>query len=401
MDILLICNYWHFEFEKQSSRYRTMADILSSHSDFSVEVISSTFRHQTKNQRDLNYISTIRADYKVTLLHEPNYRKNISILRLYSHHCFANEVIKYLETRKKPDVIICSVPSLAVGSAVTKYAKKHGIKLIIDIQDLWPEAFKMAINIPGVSNILFMPMMIQANRIYSSADIVMAVSDTYVKRGLENNSRAKGFSLFIGTDSELVKQSIADKQVGKPINEFWIGYAGALGYSYDIRSIIDAISILNQQGYTDIVFKVMGEGTLLNEFKQYAIQKNVKCDFTGFLDYGTMMSTLMQCDLAVNPIVGKSVASIINKVSDYAMAGVPVVNTQNSDEYRQLLEVYNCGINCINGNASSIANGIKMLHDSKQLCSEMGANARRLGEERFDRQRTYPAVIKLIEEIEK
>ena len=141
MDILLICNYWHFEFEKQSSRYRTMADILSSHSDFSVEVISSTFRHQTKNQRDLNYISTIRADYKVTLLHEPNYRKNISILRLYSHHCFANEVIKYLETRKKPDVIICSVPSLAVGSAVTKYAKKHGIKLIIDIQDLWPEAF--------------------------------------------------------------------------------------------------------------------------------------------------------------------------------------------------------------------------------------------------------------------
>lgn len=401
MDILLICNYWHFQFEKQSSRYRTMADILSSYSNFSVEVISSTFRHQTKKQRDLNYISTIQTDYKVTLLHEPDYRKNISLRRLYSHHCFAKEVEKYLENRKEPDVIICSVPSLAVGSAVTNFSKRHGIKLIVDIQDLWPEAYKMAINIPVISDILFMPMMIQANCIYSRADIVMAVSDTYVKRGLRKNRKSKGFPLFIGTDSELVKQAITDKCVDKPISEFWISYVGALGHSYDIRSIIDAISILNQQGYTDIVFKVMGEGMLLNEFKQYAIKKNVRCDFTGFLDYGTMMLTLMQCDLAVNPIVGKSVASIINKVSDYAMAGVPVVNTQNSDEYRQLIETYNCGINCTNGDVVSIAEGIKLLHDNKKLRIEMGKNARRLGEERFDRQRTYPVLIKLIEGIGK
>lgn len=59
--------------------------------------------------------------------------------------------------------------------------QKNKIPLIIDIQDLWPEAFKMAFNIPIISDILFAPMMRQANNIYSRADVIMAVSDTYVK----------------------------------------------------------------------------------------------------------------------------------------------------------------------------------------------------------------------------
>lgn len=401
MDILLICNYWHFEFEKQSSRYRTIADILAAHEGFEVEVLSSTFRHQTKKQRDLVYVNTIPADYKVTLLYEPDYKKNISLRRIYSHHRLAKEIVRYLETRKKPDVIICSVPSLSVGSAVTRYAQNHDIKVIVDIQDLWPESFKMAINIPVLSDLLFIPMMIQANHIYSRADSIMAVSDTYVKRGLKCNNHAKGFPLYIGTDSALVKKVTSGKNIEKPANEFWIGYVGALGHSYDIRSVIDAIAVLNKQGYGNIVFKVMGEGVLLGEFKQYTIQKNVHCDFTGFLDYGTMMSTLMKCDLAVNPIVGTSVASIINKVSDYAMAAVPVVNTQNSDEYRNLLDKYHCGINCINGDIESIAQAIKSLYDDEQLRNEMSFNAKQLGEECFDRQKTYPAVVKLVEEIGK
>ena len=396
-DVVLIANYWHFEHEKASSRYRTMADILSLHSDFDVEVISSTFRHQTKQQRDLKLIDTVEADYKTTLLYEPDYKKNISLKRIYCHHRLAKNVVAYLKNRKKPDVIICSVPSLAIGSVVTKFAKKYRIPIIIDIQDLWPEAFKMAINIPLVSDVLLAPMMLQANQIYKKADVVMAVSETYVKRGLNSNRKAKGFPLFIGTDSELVRREIAGKSEKKPANEFWIGYIGALGHSYDIRSIIDAISVLNDQGYTNIIFKVMGEGVLADDFKQYANEKNVTCDFMGFLDYGTMMSTLIVCDVAVNPIVGNSVSSIINKVSDYAMAGVPVINTQNSSEYRKLLETYNCGINCTNGDKLSIASGIRRLYEDAQLRCEMSANARKLAAECFDRQKTYPEIVKIID----
>lgn len=399
-DVLLIANFWHFEFEKKSSRYRTMADVLCN-AGYNVEVVSSSFRHQTKQQRDIEYIKTIEAPYKVTLLHEPEYKKNVSLQRIYSHHCFAKEVTEYLKERKKPDVIICSVPSLSVGSAVTKFAEKNKIKIIIDIQDLWPEAFKMALNIPLVSDILFMPMMIQANKIYSRADKVMAVSETYVKRGLENNTKdKKGLSVYIGTDSELVREAIEGKKFTRSDNDFWVGYVGALGHSYDIPTVIDALKILKDKGFENIVFKIMGEGVLIDEFKKYAAEARVNCEFTGFIEYGEMMATLMACDCAVNPIIGKSVSSIINKVSDYAMAGVPVINTQNSPEYRTLIEKYECGINCENGNAQDIAESILKLYNDEKLKKSMGLNSLKLAEEKFDRTITYKNVVSLIEGIE-
>lgn len=394
---MLIVNYWHFEFEKKSSRYRTMADVLCE-GGYEVEVVSSSFRHQNKTQRDLEYISTIASPYKMTLLNEPSYKKNISLSRIYSHHCFAKEIIKYLSARKKPDVIIVSVPSLSVGSAVTKFAKENNIKLIIDIQDLWPEAFKMAVNIPVVSDILFAPMMMQANKIYSRADKVMAVSDTYMKRGLSQNKKdTEGLSVFIGTDSALVAEATEGKSIEKTENEFWVGYIGALGHSYDIKLIIDALKLLKANGVENIVFKIMGEGVLMDEFKSYAAASDVSCEFSGFIEYGDMMTALGACDVAVNPIVGKSVSSIINKVSDYAMAGVPVINTQNSSEYRALIDEYNCGINCESGNAQSVADAIEKLYNDEQLKKEMGENSLRLGKEKFDRTVTYKNIINLIE----
>lgn len=398
MDVVLVCNFWHFEFEKESSRYRSLAEVISKNDKYNLEVVTSSFRHQTKKQRNSDEINKIKTDYKVTLLTEPSYKKNISIKRFLSHRKLAKNISKYLKQRKRPDLIILSVPSLSVGSAVSKFAKRNNIKLIVDIQDLWPEAFKMAFNVPVISDLVFYPMKLQANRIYSRADEIMAVSNTYVNRGKENNS-CEGFPLFIGTDSRIVEKSINGKEINKPENEFWVGYVGALGHSYDITAVIKAIDILNKQGIDNIVFKIMGEGVLADKFKEIAKEYRVNCDFMGFLEYGEMMATLMKCDVAVNPIVGKSVSSIINKVSDYAMAGVPVVNTQNSEEYRNLIDEYKCGINCRNDDVNDIANAIRRLYNDEELRKDMGKNSQKLGVERFDRSKTYPEIFEIIERL--
>ena len=51
-DILLIANFWHFEEEKASSRYRSMAEVIAKNG-YKLEVITSTFRHQIKKQRNI------------------------------------------------------------------------------------------------------------------------------------------------------------------------------------------------------------------------------------------------------------------------------------------------------------------------------------------------------------
>lgn len=395
-DVMLIVNYWHFEQEKASSRYRSFANILCENYD--LEVVTSTFCHLTKKQREVNSLLLEKLPYKMTLQYEKGYKKNIGLGRISSYRQFGHNVQKYLKKRKKPDFIIVSIPSLSVADRVTKYANKNKIPVIVDIQDLWPEAFKMALSIPIISDLLFYPMKKQADRIYSRADKIMAVSDTYVARGLKCNERDRdGLSIYIGSDSKLIAEKMFGIDVNKSQNEFWVGYVGALGHSYDIESVIKAIKILELQDIKNIKFIVMGDGVLKSHFEQIAKDVGVNVEFTGLLEYGKMMKTLSCCDIAVNPIIGKSVSSIINKVADYAAAGVPVINTQNSEEYRQLLEKYNAGINVENGNILAFADAIKKLYEDELLRQAMCKNAKTMFDDLFDRQRSYP---KLIDEIE-
>ncbi len=396
-DLLLIANYWHFEEEKASSRYRTFADILCRY--YNLEVVTSTFCHLKKRQRDPESLHLDTLPYQMTLQYEKGYPKNICLKRISSYKQFGKNVYRYLQKRKRPDIILVSVPSLSVADYVTRFAKKEGIPVIVDIQDLWPEAFQMALPVPVVSDILFSPMMRQANRIYRRADEIMAVSDTYVARGKSQNPHCRGLSIYIGTDGDLVSAKTQGISVEKDPNEFWIGYVGALGHSYDIKLVIRAVKELEQAGYTNIVFKVMGEGVLRREFEEYASQLGARCDFTGLLEYGLMMKTLMQCDVAVNPIVGKSVASIINKVSDYAAAGVPVVNTQNCAEYRDLLEQYQAGINVENGDVKGFAAAIRRLYDDKSFRESMSAHAKEMYQQKFDRRTSYPKLVPVIERL--
>ena len=124
----------------------------------------------------------------------------------------------------------------------------------------------------------------------------------------------------------------------------------------------------------------MGEGPLKQRFIQYARDKKIPCEFTGMLDYSEMVSKLIQCDIAVNPIAKGAAGSIINKVGDYAAAGLPVINTQECQEYRDLITNYSAGINCENGNPEDIAEKILFLFQNENNRREMGRNNRVLAE---------------------
>ena len=92
-----------------------------------------------------------------------------------------------------------------------------------------------------------------------------------------------------------------------------------------------------------------------------------------------------------------SAGSIINKVGDYAMAGLPVVNTQECPEYKELLSKYEAGVNAMNGNALDISEKIKFLILNKKVRENMGKNNRRLAIEKFDREKTYNQIVKIME----
>lgn len=413
-DIVIVANFIGALDGGKNSRFTYLADKLNKIHGMSVEIVSSSFSHDYKKQRD--NIPNI-FEYKVTLIEEPGYKKNVCIRRFYSHYVWGKNVVKYLESREKPDLIYCAVPSLTGPDKVGEYCKNNKIPFIIDIQDLWPEAFQMVFDVPILNKIVFAPFKKIANRVYKKADEVIAVSQTYVDRALKNNNKAKGLSVFLGTDlsafdenakisivvdskSEYRKQGVivydmAPKTLEKRSDEIWIAYCGTLGSSYDISTAIKAISKYNKSN-KNVKFIVMGRGPKQQEFIDCAKNEGISAIFTGDLVYSNMCSVLVHCDININPISAGAAQSIINKHADYAASGLPVINTQESPEYRKLVEDYNMGFNCRNSDVEDLFEKIELLvMDSKER-KEKGKNARKCAEEKFDRSRTYDQIVNVI-----
>jgi hypothetical protein len=304
--------------------------------EHNVEIITSDFSHTAKKHKEPLVHSW---PFTITFLHESGYKKNISIQRFASHYAWGKEVKKYLEQRELPDVVYCAVPSLTAPYEAAKYCEKNGIRFIIDIQDLWPEAFKMVFNVPVVSNIIFAPFNYRANKIYKRADAVCGVSETYVNRALKVNQKDKiGKVVFLGTSLETFDNNARNNVVNKPDGEFWLGYCGSLNASYDLTLVFDALAILKNEGVNLPKFIILGTGERESTFKEYSTKLGLDCFFTGKLPYDQMCGWLARCDIAVNPITHNAAQSIINKHGDYASAGLPVINTQENEEYRNLVE---------------------------------------------------------------
>lgn len=391
MDIMIITHFTYDFSEKDNDRFLHIAKLLSENN--AVEIITSDFYHTTKSYRNR---TLAKWPFKVTFLHETGYNSNISIKRFYSHYVWGMNVKRYLKTRKNPDVVYCATPSLTAANVVLNYCKHNRIRFVLDIQDLWPESFKMIISIPYLSDLLFAPLNCMEHRLFRGANEICAVSETYVSCAKQYNKSVKGLAVYLGTDlgdfdSYKKKKPVLEKETG----EFWVGYCGTLGSSYDINCVIDAISLVKEDGKS-IKLIVMGDGPLRGEFEMHASQKGINALFMGRLPYDEMCSQLCQCDVVVNPIVGKSVASIINKHADYAASGLPVINTQKSTEYQNLITRYSMGFNCENGNSEEMAKCITKLISDKSLGDKMGKAARKCAEEKFDRRVTYPRLAHII-----
>lgn len=397
MYIIFLANFPHKLDGGLMGRFINLAMLLYQRGH-EVEVIVSDFEHGSKRHRE---VMDNKYPFSLTYLHEPGYPGNVSPQRLWSHYVWGHNVEKYVRRlERKPDVIYSSLPTFSAARLVGKWCNQNGVKFVVDVQDLWPEAFKVAIKNPILQQ-AFLPMKWIADAAYKAADYIIGCSDTYRDRGLSVNKKTKeGLTVFLGNDGEKFDSARLTFRVDKPSDEFWIAYIGTMGYSYDIKLAIDAIKLVNERDLSKKVkFVAMGGGPLLGEYMRHAKDANINADFTGALPYEEMVGKMCSCDAVINCLRPGAAQSITNKVGDYALSGLPVINTQENIEYRKLIDDWHCGINCQCGNVDDVVDAIVKLLNNPTLCAEMGQNARKLGVERFDRRTTYHKIIHLLENL--
>jgi len=238
-------------------RYAFLAEMLFK-KGHKVTWWTSSFFHLTKSFR--GPVKETQPGLKIIQLLTPEYKNNIGWKRIWNHHLYARRFAQLaLRSKEAPNIIISSLPPLSSAKISLKVAKKLGAKCVIDVQDLWPEAFEMLVS-PKISKGLCYPLKKYADSIYNHADALMAVSQTYKKRALSVcKIDKKSFMLHLGIDLSLfdrVKENnfLAKKKDG----EWWATYIGTIGKNYDIKTILDVAKSL-ESSHKSIRFFIVGD----------------------------------------------------------------------------------------------------------------------------------------------
>lgn len=331
MKITIVAPYCSLPSEPHFNRFWYLAELLSQTHD--VLLLTSNFKHYDKSfRRPEDAESASKGRLQVKLLAESGYQKNVSLQRVQSHHVFVKNFEQWLQNCRPgdQDIVFSAYPLIATNLLLGKHKQRLGYKLIVDVQDVWPESFSSVVPVLKKIPHNLLPFSHRANTAYAAADGLVAVSQTYLNRAKEANPEAPGEVVYIGADFNTL-DSVEAKVFPAGTTRFF--YLGTLSFSYDVETVCKGIQTLLDAG-EKVELHIMGGGPDLEKLKTYA---NESIIFYGYLPYAEMMSIAKGCDISVNPIHSYAMQSITNKLSDYMALQKPILNSQVNDEVAEVL----------------------------------------------------------------
>ena len=391
--------------ERGYTRFRFLSELLA-REGFDVDLITSTFQHWDKAQRDTTRACYQGLPYRIRFVYEPGYKRNLDLGRINSHRIFARNLRRLFRSRfadnpRAYDLIYSEIPPNDMARTCAEVADEHGIPYICDVNDLWPEAMRMAVNVPVVSDIAFAPFARDARRAYQLAAAAVGTSDEYAARpDADRAEPCEKRTVYVGNRLSEFDAGARERarEVEKPDGEFWATYAGMLGASYDLATLVDAAALAAEQD-PRIRVKVLGDGPDREALEKRAAAAGAPVEFLGYASYDLMAAYLCASDVTVNSLVKTAAQSIVTKIGDYLAAGIPMVNTGPSPEFRAKVEADGFGVNVEAGDPRTLADALLALAADDDRRAEMGARARAVAEEQFDQERSYQTIINLIRDL--
>ena len=384
------------------NRTSYIAELLAKEG-YEVDLLTSTFQHWEKRRRDIVDPKYHELPYEVIFIDEPGYRSNINLRRVYSQNVFSKNLRTYLERYGSDyDLIWCQIPPNNIAAAAGAFAHEHGIPFIVDINDLWPEAMKMVVDVPVLSDFTFSDFVRDAAIAYASASAVVGTSNEYAQRCMQDIPHR---TVYVGVDIDRFDGGIQKygATIEKREDEFWIAYAGSLAKSYDIETLIRACQyaapIIRDELGLRLRLQILGDGPYRQRLENTAAQTPGLVTFNGYVDYQIMAAYLFESDILVNSLIKSAPQSIVSKIADYLCAGKPIINTGESVEFKDKCLRDGFGVNVEPENAIALAGAIVELAHDDELRMHMGMRGRAIAEEQFDRPIAYREIVDLVNDL--
>lgn len=371
---------------------------------------TSTFDHYKKLQR-ANRDTAVRINdrYYIEMLYSPGYRKNISLRRIVDHIQLARKLAIRMETAPKPDVIFCAFPTIETSRAAADFGEKHGVPVIIDVRDLWPDTVLGLVPAwakPTVKVLLSLVFR-DVQRAFSKATAVTGITPAFVDWALRYAQRSRTEH---DRDFPLAYRAMAPSPHAiEQAYDFWrthgitansrafiVCFFGQMSHHVDLSIVIEAARRLRTSG-RDFRFVLCGTGERLHLLRMQA----TGCDniiFPGWVKAPEIWTLMRMSSVGLAPYrrTFDFQASLPNKVIEYFSAGLPVLSSLDGT-LGSLLTTYGCG--WVYRDPDELASHLSGLCDSPDLLKAASSNAYTLYEQKFVAENVYAMLVNYLEEL--
>jgi hypothetical protein len=305
MNKLYIVSPFENKIENRGLRNEILAKLASNH--FSVEYLTTNFSHSRKCQLD------IPGDY--TVFHTLGYSNNISIRRILVHCSLALRIFYYLQRKAtNNDIIFVS----SIPPEIYFLISFLKCKLVIDVRDLWPEAFKNTLH-----SSLFTIWYTFLQKYISKFNLVITPIPGFQKiltqrYGIDVKLRLLGWTGHQLGDR--FGREFCVKDSSRP-DVLDIVYIGNLSYLCNLKDFIIEIS-----KHKRLQFHVVGDGAFKNVLEKVS-SENIF--YYGYLDKGDVWKLTRQCDFLLLPNFAEH--ALPNKLFDCFSLGLPALHWGQGD----------------------------------------------------------------------
>lgn len=304
----------------------------------------------------------------------------------------------------RSDVIYVTYPPVTLGLPAWLLSRFQHVPFVSEIQDMWPENLRST---GYVNNEKILGLIDRfAKWSYRRAAAIRVISpgfrDNLLEKGVPSN-KIRVIPNSIDTDfyRPIKPDPVLAQQLGLT-DRFNIMYAGTHGSAQDLRSVVEAASLLRDASRIQFVFVGTGTEILsLQELVQSRKLENVK--FLGRYSVDVMADLYALADVLLLHLLDDPLYSITipSKTQAYLASGKPVLAAVNGDA-ADLVKSASAGLTCPPSNPRELADTVLQFY--KMSAADrytMGQNGRRAACELFSKMKVVGEIAKIMEEVVK
>jgi glycosyltransferase involved in cell wall biosynthesis len=370
---------------------------------------TSSFSHHFKKHRSSGWEDRpINERFTIRLVPTPGYKKNIGLGRIVRDWVFSYRTYKKGKALEKPICIIYYESPLSLGYAGLKLAQYHDCPVIYHQMDLWPELIEQAFPrwARPLAKLAFFPVYRSRKYVYSKLDAAVALARHYLDVMLQAAPALKGRPnavIYNGVDVKQFRAMMLESSgheswiPEKSSDEYWAVFAGSLGPSYDIDTLLKAAEEL---GGLELKLSIIiaGDGPLRPLVELFLLKHpKARVKYLGKLDPTRLGALYKRCDIGLCAYSSRSNVEMPDKLYDYTAAGLPIINSLTG-EARDVILDRKIGLQYLPGDPDSLLNALRIMTNDGCLRMEMAANSFKIGGE-FDQHVQYMKICDILRQI--